>query len=131
MTDDSYLNLKKSLNFIVVLYIFINIYNTILYSPQIQKTVICHNCHECSTSRFFCRTDPTNLTDFCGIVLVVWERLCTFASNYTKNRMHIPPFNITEKILHQISEISEQVGSLNSRIGNDVPSPMLAKAHCL
>ena len=41
--------------------------------------------------------------------------------------MHIPPFNITEKILHQISEISEQVGSLNSRIGNDVPSPMLRK----
>ena len=126
MTDDSYLKLKKSLNFIVVLYIFINIYNTILYSPQIQKTVICHNCHE-STGSFFCRTDPTNLTDFCGIVLAVWERLRTFASNYTKNRMHIPPFNITEKILHQISEISEQVGSLNSRIGNDVPSPMLRK----
>ena len=41
--------------------------------------------------------------------------------------MYIPPFNITEKILHQISEISEQVGSLNSRIGNDVPSPMLRK----
>lgn len=41
--------------------------------------------------------------------------------------MYKPPFTITEKILHQISEISEQVGSLNSRIGNDVPSPMLRK----
>ena len=41
--------------------------------------------------------------------------------------MYIPPFNITEKILYLIAEISEQVGSLNSRIGNDVPSPMLRK----
>ena len=41
--------------------------------------------------------------------------------------MYIPPFNITEKILHQIAEISEQVGSLNSRIENDLPSPMLRK----
>ena len=41
--------------------------------------------------------------------------------------MYIPPFNITERILHLISEISEQVGSLNSRIGNDAPSPMLRK----
>ena len=50
MTDDRWQLFeikKKSLNFIVVLYIFINIYNTILYSSQIQKTVICHNCHEC------------------------------------------------------------------------------------
>ena len=51
MTDDSYLNFKKSLNFIVVLYIFINIYNTILYSPQIQKTVICHLSSAESTIR--------------------------------------------------------------------------------
>ena len=41
--------------------------------------------------------------------------------------MYIPLFNITEKILHQIAEISEQVGSLSSRIENDVPSPMLRK----
>ena len=41
--------------------------------------------------------------------------------------MYIPPFTVNEKILHQISEISEQVGSLNSRIGNDAPSPMLRK----
>ena len=41
--------------------------------------------------------------------------------------MYILPFNITEKILHQIAEISEQVGSLNSRIENDLPSPMLRK----
>ena len=27
---------------------------------------------------FFCRTDSTCLTDFCAIVLVVWERLCNF-----------------------------------------------------
>ena len=43
------------------------------------------------------------------------------------NRMYIPPFNITEKILYLIAEISEQVGSLNLRIGSDVPSPMLRK----
>ena len=41
--------------------------------------------------------------------------------------MYIPPFNITEKILYLIAEISEQVGSLNLRIGSDVPSPMLRK----
>ena len=40
---------------------------------------------------------------------------------------YVPPFNITEKILHLVSEISEQVGLLNARIGNDVPSPMLRK----
>ena len=41
--------------------------------------------------------------------------------------MYIPPFTITEKILHLIAGISEQVGSLNARIGSDVPSPMLRK----
>ena len=41
--------------------------------------------------------------------------------------MYIPPFNITERILHLISEISEQVGLLHARIGNNVPSPMLRK----
>ena len=34
---------------------------------------------KCSGEAFFCRTDPTGLTDFCAIVLVVWERLCNFA----------------------------------------------------
>lgn len=41
--------------------------------------------------------------------------------------MYIPPFTITEKILHLIAGISEQVGSQNARIGSDVPSPMLRK----
>ena len=41
--------------------------------------------------------------------------------------MYIPPFNITERILHLISEISEQIGLLHARIGNNVPSPMLRK----
>ena len=41
--------------------------------------------------------------------------------------MYVPPFNITEKILHLISEIAEQVGMLNARIGGDTPSPMLRK----
>ena len=27
---------------------------------------------------FFCRTDPTDLTDFCAIVLAVWERMLNF-----------------------------------------------------
>ena len=33
---------------------------------------------------FFCRTDPT-LTDFCAIVLVVWERLCNFAPDRSRD----------------------------------------------
>ena len=33
--------------------------------------------------------------------------------------MYIPPFNITEKILHLVSEISEQVGWLNTQINSD------------
>ena len=41
--------------------------------------------------------------------------------------MYIPPFTITEKVIHLIAGISEQVGSLNARIGSDVPSPMLRK----
>ena len=41
--------------------------------------------------------------------------------------MYIPPFNITDKILHLIAEISEQIGSLNLRTGSDVPSPVLRK----
>ena len=41
--------------------------------------------------------------------------------------MYIPPFNITEKILHLVSEISEQVGWLNTQINSDAPSPTLRK----
>ena len=41
--------------------------------------------------------------------------------------MYIPPFTITEKMLHLVSEISEQVGILNARLGENVPSPMLRK----
>ena len=41
--------------------------------------------------------------------------------------MYVPPFTITEKMLHLVSEISEQVGILNARLGQDIPSPMLRK----
>ena len=41
--------------------------------------------------------------------------------------MYIPPFTITEKMLHLVSDISEQVGILNARLGEDIPSPMLRK----
>ena len=41
--------------------------------------------------------------------------------------MYVPPFTITEKILHLVSKISEQVGILNARLGENVPSPMLRK----
>ena len=41
--------------------------------------------------------------------------------------MYVPPFTITEKMLHLVSEISEQVGILNARLGENVPSPMLRK----
>ena len=44
-----------------------------------------------------------------------------------ENDMYIPPFNITEKILHLVSEISEQVGWLNTQINSDAPSPTLRK----
>lgn len=44
-----------------------------------------------------------------------------------EKNMYIPPFNITEKILHLISTISEQVGLLHARIGTETPSPMLRK----
>ena len=39
--------------------------------------------------------------------------------------MYVPPFTITEKMMHLVSEISEQVGILNARLGENVPSPML------
>jgi Fic family protein len=41
--------------------------------------------------------------------------------------MYIPPFTITEKILHLVSEVSEQMGILNARLGENIPSPMLRK----
>lgn len=41
--------------------------------------------------------------------------------------MYVPPFTITEKMLHLVSEISEQVGILNARLGEDIPSPLLRK----
>ena len=57
----------------LVLYIFINIYNTILYSPQIQKTVICHNCH-LSLSRQKAYTVNCEVKN-----LAVWKKMITFA----------------------------------------------------
>ncbi len=41
--------------------------------------------------------------------------------------MYIPPFTITSKMTSLISEISEQVGSILTQLGNQVPSPMLRK----
>jgi len=41
--------------------------------------------------------------------------------------MYKPPFDITSEMLHLVSEISEQVGILNARLGENVPSPMLRK----
>jgi len=40
---------------------------------------------------------------------------------------YIPPFTITEKMMNLVSEISEQVGILNARLAENVPSPMLRK----
>ena len=41
--------------------------------------------------------------------------------------MYIPPFNITSKIMSLVSEISEQVGIVITRLGNNAPSPQLRK----
>ena len=41
--------------------------------------------------------------------------------------MYKPPFDITPEMLHLISEISEQVGIINMRLGENVPSPLLRK----
>ena len=41
--------------------------------------------------------------------------------------MYQPPFNITPEMLHLISGISEQVGIINARLGENVPSPILRK----
>ncbi|MCI6862353.1 MAG: Fic family protein [Prevotella sp.] len=40
---------------------------------------------------------------------------------------YIPPFTLTDDITHLISEISEQLGILNTRLGDKMPSPMLRK----
>ena len=41
--------------------------------------------------------------------------------------MYIPPFDITSEMLHLISEISEQIGIINMRLGENAPSPQLRK----
>ena len=41
--------------------------------------------------------------------------------------MYKPPFDITSEMLHLISEISEQVGIINMRLGENAPSPHLRK----
>ncbi len=41
--------------------------------------------------------------------------------------MYQPPFNITPEMLHLISGISERVGIINARLGENVPSPILRK----
>jgi Fic family protein len=41
--------------------------------------------------------------------------------------MYKPPFSITDHILDLLSKISEQIGVLNTSIGDDAPSPLLRK----
>ena len=41
--------------------------------------------------------------------------------------MYKPPFDITSEMLHLISEISEQMGIINMRLGENAPSPQLRK----
>ena len=41
--------------------------------------------------------------------------------------MYKPPFDITSEMLRLISEISEQVGIINMRLGENAPSPQLRK----
>lgn len=41
--------------------------------------------------------------------------------------MYTPPFIVTDEILHLVSEISEQIGTLNALLGERMPSPMLRK----
>ena len=41
--------------------------------------------------------------------------------------MYTPPFTVTDEILHLVSEISEQIGTLNALLGERMPSPMLRK----
>ena len=44
-----------------------------------------------------------------------------------KESAYIPPFTVSDKITHLISEISEQLGILNAQLGEKAPSPMLRK----
>ena len=41
--------------------------------------------------------------------------------------MYTPPFTVTDEVLHLVSEISEQIGTLNALLGERMPSPMLRK----
>ena len=41
--------------------------------------------------------------------------------------MYTPPFIVTDEVLHLVSEISEQIGTLNALLGERMPSPMLRK----
>jgi Fic family protein len=41
--------------------------------------------------------------------------------------MHVPPFTVSAEIIRLIGEISEQVGSIMTRLGDNVPSPQLRK----
>ena len=41
--------------------------------------------------------------------------------------MYIPPFTVSAEIIRLIGEISEQVGSIMTRLGDNVPSPQLRK----
>ena len=41
--------------------------------------------------------------------------------------MYTPPYKITSEIIRLIGEISEQVGSIMTRLGDSVPSPQLRK----
>ena len=47
--------------------------------------------------------------------------------NMSKTKMYKPPFDITSEMLRLISEISEQVGIINMRLGENAPSPHLRK----
>ena len=41
--------------------------------------------------------------------------------------MYVPPFTVSAEIIRLIGEISEQVGSIMTRLGDNVPSPQLRK----
>ena len=41
--------------------------------------------------------------------------------------MYTPPYKITSEIIRLIGEISEQVGSIMTRLGDNIPSPQLRK----
>ena len=41
--------------------------------------------------------------------------------------MYTPPFNISSRMLHQIADISEQLGIIISHLGENAPSPLLRK----